>query len=325
MPSLFVSVLIFVISLSVLVKAADFFTESAERLGIAMGLPPFIVGVTIVALGTSIPELVSSIFAALQGVSEVIISNVVGSNIANICLVLGISAVLSDRSLRIAYDLVSVDLPLFVGSTLLLCLMIHDNAFSSGEAVLLIIGYLVYLFYTLKGSEQEVSAEAKEAPIEDVIVPKRPTSAFITQQLVLLALSSIFIFLGAKYTIDSLINISEVLNIGKEIVAVSAVAFGTSLPELIVTANAALKGKAEVAIGNVLGSNIFNVFVVMGVSGLITTISIPESIIMVGIPTLISATLLMFFATQDKKLTVWEGWLFFLLYAWFIASTFNWL
>lgn len=321
MTDLFVPFIIFIISLAVLVKAADFFTEAAERIGILAGLPPFIVGVTIVSLGTSIPELISSILGVFQGVSEVVVSNVIGSNIANICLVLGVASIISIKSLRVAYDLVSVDLPLFVGSAFLLALMIRDQSFSTGEALLLIIGYLVYLFYTLRGSDPD-DAQPPEHQAEEETVNK---SVAIGQQLVLLSLSSVFIFLGARYTINSLIQISEVLNIGKEIIAVSAVALGTSLPELLVTASAARKGKAEVAIGNVLGSNIFNIFVVMGISGLMGQLTIPSAVIATGIPTLLAATLLMFFATQDRKLTVWEGWLFVLLYGWFIGNTFNWV
>lgn len=325
MSDLFVPSLIFVVSLAVLVKSADLFTESAERLGISIGLPPFIVGVTIVSLGTSIPELASSIFGVLQGASEVVVSNVVGSNIANICLVLGTASAISIRSMRIAYDLVSVDLPLFVGSTFLLALMISDEKFSSGEAVLLVIGYLVYLFYILKGSESESPSDERDSYTNSHIPSQENLAADVLKQVLLITLSAIFIFLGARYTIDSLVKISDVLGVGKEIISVSAVAIGTSLPELLVTANAALKGKAEIAVGNVLGSNIFNVFIVMGISGLLGSLEIPEAIISTGVPTLLASTLLMFFATQDRKLTVWEGWLFFILYFWFIANTFNWI
>ncbi|MEM9003029.1 MAG: calcium/sodium antiporter [Cyanobacteria bacterium P01_F01_bin.86] len=324
MPDLIVPLLIFAISLTLLVKSADFFTEAAERLGLLMGLPPFIIGVTIVSLGTSIPELVASIIGVFEGASEVVVSNVIGSNVANICLVLGVASVMSVKSLQITYDLVSVDLPLFVGSAFLLSLMIKDQTFSSGEALLLVVGYLVYLFYTLRGSEREAPEEDSEGnDVPLTIAGNRGTA--VLKQLIIIALSSIAIFLGAKYTISSLIAISEILNVGKEIIAVSVVALGTSLPELLVTASAALKGKAEIAVGNVLGSNIFNIFIVMGVSGLLGSLKIPESVLNTGMPTLLAATILMFFTTQDRRLSIWEGWLFFILYAWFIAHTFKWI
>ncbi|MFZ4667633.1 MAG: calcium/sodium antiporter, partial [Prochlorotrichaceae cyanobacterium] len=324
-----VLLVIFIVSLAILVKASDFFTGAAEKIGIFFGMDPFIVGVTIVAVGTSLPELVSSILAVLQGASEVVVGNVVGSNIANIFLIIGIAGVISTaspgkergRELIIEYDLVSVDLPLFVGSAFLLCLAISDQQFSRVESGIFILGYLIYLFYTLDTSKPETIAvdSASDGATVELAADKQPT--YLLKQIGVLVISSVFIFLGAKYTISSLISLSEILNIGKEIIAVSAVAVGTSLPELIVTINAAMRGNAEIAIGNVLGSNIFNIFMVMGIPGLIGRLSIPESVLFSAVPVLLAGTLLMFFVTQDRKLTSWEGWLFFLFYVWFIATT----
>ncbi|MGD1908266.1 MAG: calcium/sodium antiporter [Leptolyngbyaceae cyanobacterium] len=324
MTTLPVLILIFVVSLAVLVKASDFFTDAAEKLGLGLGLPPFIVGVTIVSMGTSLPELLSSLVGISQGAPEVVVGNVMGSNIANICLVIGVAALMSTHSMRVMYDLVSVDLPLFTGSAFLFTLMAWDQQFTRGEALLLVIGYIMYLFYILKSSEAEALEPPDEDDISEADLPKEPTSsADALRDVLILVLSGIFIFLGAKYTIDSLIQISDLLNIGKEVIAVSAVALGTSLPELIVTINAASKGKAEIAIGNVVGSNIFNIFVVMGIPGLITPLPVPESVLSQGIPTLISASLMMFFVAQDNKVTIWEGWLFLIFYVWFIGTTFN--
>ncbi len=328
MAPLPVLLLIFGVSLAVLVKASDFFTDSAEKLGIAMGLPPFIVGVTIVSMGTSLPELLSSLVGIAQGAPEVVVSNVMGSNIANICLVIGVAAIMSKKSLRVMYNLVSVDLPLFTGSAFLFTLMAWDQVFTRGEALLLVIGYIMYLFYILKSSEESaptpIPSMANDADASESDLPTgTASSAGALREVLILVLSGIFIFLGAKYTIDTLIEISDLLNIGREVIAVSAVALGTSLPELIVTINAALKGKAEIAIGNVVGSNIFNIFVVMGIPGLITNLPVPESVLSQGIPTLISASLMMFFVAQDNKVTIWEGWLFLMFYIWFIGTTFN--
>lgn len=321
MTSLPILLLIFVVSLAALVKASDFFTDAAENIGLAMGLPPFIVGVTIVSMGTSLPELLSSIFGILQGAPEVVVSNVMGSNIANICLVIGTAAILSSKSLRVMYDLVSVDLPLFMGSAFLFTLMAWNRTFSRGEALLLVIGYIMYLFYILKSSDENAPEPDEENSVDATNASW--TTASVTREGLVLLLSGIFIFLGAQYTIDSLIKIAEILNIGREVIAVSAVALGTSLPELMVTINAALKGKAEIAIGNVVGSNIFNIFVVIGIPGLIQPLPVPESVVIPGLPTLISASLMTFFIAQDNKVTIWEGWLFIIFYAWFVGSIFN--
>ncbi|MEY2978415.1 MAG: calcium/sodium antiporter [Prochlorotrichaceae cyanobacterium] len=328
-----VLVLIFIASIAVLVKASDTFTEAAEKVGIALGMSPFIVGVTIVAIGTSLPELVSSLLAVSEGASEVVVGNVIGSCIANIFLILGLAGVISilpsfnadspkaSRELIIQYDLVSVDLPLFVGSAFLFALATWDQDFTLVEAGIFILGYLIYLFYTLDASEENALETETTAEEQETEVPS--SSTYLLKQVIILVISAFFIFVGAKYTISSLISLSEILNIGKEIIAVTAVAIGTSLPELLVTLNASLKGNAEVAVGNVLGSNIFNIFIVMGVPRLFGNLTIPKTVLVGGMPVLVAGTILMFFVTQDRKLTAWEGWLFFLFYFWFIAKTFN--
>ncbi len=322
MNSLSLFLLLFVVGLATLVKASDFFTDAAEKLGLAIGLPPFIVGVTIVSMGTSLPELLSSLFGIFQGAAEVVASNVIGSNIANICLVVGTAAILSTKILRVMYNLISVDLPLFVGSAFLFALMaLSDQQFTRGESLILVIGYVVYLFYILKSSDEAESSSDAETAVQSL--PRPLSAAQSLREVLVLVLSGVFIFLGAHYTINSLIQISERLNIGKDIIAISAVALGTSLPELMVTINAALKGKAELAVGNVIGSNIFNIFVVVGIPGLIQPLPVSDSILTHSVPTLLAASLLMFFIVQDNKITIWEGWLFIMLYVWFIATTFQ--
>lgn len=323
MDSLPVLLLIFVVGLATLVKASDFFTDAAEKIGLAIGLPPFIVGVTIVSMGTSLPELLSSLLGIFQGAPEVVASNVIGSNIANICLVVGTAAIMSTRLLRVMYNLISVDLPLFVGSAFLFALMASSGQrFTQGEALILVIGYIVYLFYILQSSDETAPSNDGETVAPSPANPPFSTARSLREILILI-LSGIFIFLGANYTIDSLIQISERLNIGKDIIAISAVALGTSLPELMVTINAALKDKAELAVGNVIGSNIFNIFVVMGIPGLITPLPVSDEILLHSVPTLLAASLLMFFIVQDNKITTWEGWLFIMLYGWFMGTVFG--
>ena len=316
MPNLLLFSLIFVISLATLIKASDFFTNAAEKFGILIGFSPFIVGVTIVSVGTSLPELISAIISIFQNSSEIVVSNVIGSNITNIFLIIAVASIIGTKGkpIKMTYNLVNVDLPLFVGSAFLLALTIWDKKFSSGEALLLIVSYVMYLFYTIKTSEEAQTKKYNNS---------KKTTVVLAKQILIIILSSTFIYLGARYTIYSIIKLSEILNIGKEIIAVSVVALGTSLPELTVTISAASKGKAEIAIGNVLGSNIFNAFIVMGIPGLISSLTIPETVLIAALPTMIAGTILLFFATQDKQFTIWEGWLFFIFYCWFIGTTFN--
>jgi len=322
---LLIFIVMFAVGIAALVKASDIFTDAAEQLGVTLGFPQFIIGVTIVSIGTSLPELVSSLFAVSENVSEVVVGNVIGSNITNILLVVGTASIVTKKGVDISYDLVSVDLPLFVGSAFLLGLEIWDGNFTRGEALLLLGAYIMYLLYIVNTS-QEIEEETQDGDGNDEAMAKLDDKKwFLLKQVGLLIVSAAVIYVGANFTIDSVIQLSKIFKIGEEIIAVSAVALGTSLPELIVTVSAARKGKAELAVGNVLGSNIFNSFVVMGIPGILGKLTIPGTIIRESLPTMIASTILLFFVAQDKKLTIWEGWLFYIIYIWFIGETFNFL
>jgi len=319
MSALGVWVVVFVLSLLVLVKASDFFTASAERIGVYLGIPSFIVGVTIVALGTSLPELLSSIVAVFAGSTEIVVGNVVGSNIANILLVLGLSAVVGKRLIT-DYDLLRVDLPLLVASAFLLTVMIYDGEFTRTEAVISLAALLVYLIYAVQA---ESGSHVDGVTPGDLDGDGKPDKKQLARAIVVLAVSALFIFIGAKYTIEALLRMSAALNIGKEIIAASAVAFGTSLPELMVSVSASRQGKEEMAIGNILGSNIFNTLAVMGIPALFAPLVIPHAIIVFSLPMMIAATLLYFFMTQDKEITQWEGWLLIIFYVVYIGKLFG--
>ena len=308
---------IFIVSLFFLIKASDYFTDAAEIIGISIGLNPFIVGVTIVSLGTSLPELVSSSFAVYQNASEIVVGNVIGSNIANIFLIVGITSIFATK-LEINYNLNDIDIPFFVGSAFLLFLTLLNGDFSAGEAVLCLVAYLVYLGYTFTTTE---NSNNDLEPSNSSSTARRKIS--LPKQFFVVIVSSLVIFLGAKYTIESVVNIAEIINLDAEIIAVSAVAIGTSLPELIVSITASKKGQSEIVIGNILGSNIFNVLVVMGIPGLWGSLVIPEPVISRDLPVMLVATILFFFATQDQQVSRWEGWLFIVLYIWFIGNLFN--
>ncbi|MDJ1179865.1 calcium/sodium antiporter [Roseofilum sp. BLCC_M91] len=301
---------VFVISLAALIKSSDYFTESAEVLGLFFRFPSFIVGVLLLSVGTSLPELLSSLFAVFDNSSEIVFGNVLGSNIANIFLIVGVAAVFS-KGIILEYDLTRVDLPLLLGSALLLILAVINQQFSQGEAIFCILGYIVYLFYTLSHRTEE----------DDIDNP--PPQTFPIKETIILIISCIGLYFGANYTIQSVIKISEQLNVGKHIIAVSAVALGTSLPELIVSLNAARKGNAEMALGNVVGSNIFNSLVVMGIPGLIAELEINQDLLIIGLPFFAAGTLLFYTVTQDKHITQWEGLLFFVFYGLFIAKFFD--
>ena len=306
--------IVFIGSLFTLIKSSDYFTNSAEKIGVYFGFPAFVVGATIVAFGTSLPELVTSILAVMRNSSEIVVGNVLGSNIANIFLVLGIAAIIS-KKIKITYEIVHVDLPFLVGSTFLLAITIRDKSFHLPEALIFILGLIIFIQYTIeknmkKGTSKgnEKSQKKKSFPFLDIFV---------------LVISSIFIFLGAKYTIEAVINLSKILSLKKEIIAVSAVALGTSLPELAVTIISTKKGNSEIAVGNVIGSNLFNTFAVMGIPALFGSLVIPASIITFVLPMMVISVILFYVICQDNEVTKWEGWLLILFYIYFSCKIFN--
>jgi cation:H+ antiporter len=318
MLSILLWLFIFIVSLYVLIRASDYFTASAEKIGLAFGIPDFVLGVTIVALGTSLPELISSIFAVLRNSSEIVIGNVVGSNITNIFLIVGITAVAA-RKLKVAYELIHIDLPLLMGTALFLTITVWDGRFTVFEALLCLLILVIYIIHILKTGPAVDRREMNRHRTGKKSVKNR--IGFRT--FVLLAVSAVFIYLGGRYTIESVIILSQIIGVGKEILAASAVAFGTSLPELVVSITAARKGRPEIAVGNVLGSNVFNALAVMAIPGLIRPLTIPPLIITFAVPMMVIASLLFFFMAQDKEITQWEGWLLLVFYAFFIGGLFN--
>jgi cation:H+ antiporter len=296
---------VFIVAVIALVKSAEYFTLAAEKIGVFLGMPPFVVGVTIVGLGTSLPELTSSLVAVFAGAPEIVTANVIGSNITNIFLILGIAAVVGKR-LKITHALDHVDMPLLVSSTLLFAFVAWDGVIVPTEALLLIAVLAVYLHFN--NGQRKTSTAGKK------IIPWVSFGMLIAAGVVL--------YFGAKYAVESVVQIASITSIGTEIIAVTAVALGTSLPELVVSAHAARRGKAEVAVGNILGSNIFNSLGVIGVPALLGPLVVPASMLTFGIPLMIGATAMYTFMTHSKEVTRWEGWVLIVFYLFFIGKSF---
>lgn len=299
------------IGLTVLVKASDFFTGAAETVGLKLGFSPFVVGATIVAIGTSLPELIASIIAVLDGASEIVAGNVVGSNIANLFVILGLAAII-DGHVRIKQRIAIVDLPFLLGSTLLLSLLLWNGHINRLDALLLLAALGVYMHYVLTTQDQRVEdSESREASL--------------IKPILILIGSGFLIFVGAKATIDSVVATAGIMSIGSEVIAASAVAFGTSLPEVSVTIAAVRRGQAEMAVGNVLGSNVFNSLAVTGISALVGPLVVPASLIAFAVPVMLAATILVYFIIMQQEITRWEGWLLLLFYIYFVGALFGFL
>lgn len=294
---------LFIVSLTVLLRASDWFVDSAEEIGLSLGISPFIIGVTIVAFGTSLPELATSIASVLGGESQIVVSNVVGSNITNIALVLGLVAVVVGK-IELEYNIWHIDMPYLWGSAFLLWFSLQDLNFSIFEAVLFIFGIVIFLSYSIKGNVGNGEKEKRAS----------------WRSYLFLIIGGVLVWLGADYTIEAISNLSKIAGIDPKIIALSAVALGTSLPEVIVSLNAARKGKTSIAIGNVLGSNIFNTYIVMSIPRFIGQLEIPRDIHAFYIPLMIAMTVLFGIMTNNKKVTRWEGTILLLFYVFFAGE-----
>ncbi len=304
---------IFVFSLVALVKGADWVLDSAEKIGLSLGMSPFVVGVLIVGLGTSAPELASSIVGMLQGVTEIPAANAIGSNIANILLVIGIAAIVAKGTLAVTRNLIDLELPLLTLATLYFFGTAYDGVITTPESFFLLAGVVVYVLYSL--FHREGSTKALE-PLE-----KRPKVALLDWAILIVGF--IALIGGANYLIDSVLGLSAMVGISVGVMTILAVAVGTSLPELIVSVKAALNHNAEVAIGNIFGSNIFNLLLVVGISGLFGTQTLDTATVTIALPMLLATTFFFIISGISKKIHTWEGAFYLLAYLLFSAKLFG--
>lgn len=306
------SILIFVVAMAVLLVAANYFTVSAEKIGLALKLSPFFVGVVIVALGTSLPELVSSIFSMTQGNSEIVSGNIIGANVSNLFLILGITTLFVTKSIKLGEEYIFIDLHFMLGGIIMATYFMWDGAVILTEGIFLLLGFGVYQVYLIRSDKPDaMRSEEMILPLDKKVKPDWTTF------LILIA-SGVGVFFGAKYTVDSIVAIAEDLNVSKSIISLTALSLGTTLPELSVSITAAKKGNPEIALGNILGSCIFNTFSVLGISALIGTVEVPALHKEFLLLSLLTAGLFFYLVSQDKKISKWEGMLFILFYVVFM-------
>ena len=289
-----------------LIKGADIFVDGAASIAKKIGIPPVIVGLTIVSIGTSAPELAVSIISAFKGSNDIAIGNVVGSNIFNTLMVLGVTSAV--MPLMIIKDKIKTDFLVNIGVTIVLFLLTFDSLFSSKSdfisrldgaiLVIICISYMAFLIVKSIKSNVEQCSEAEK-------------NINIFAKVGMIILGAIGIVLGGQLVVNSATNIAYSFGMSEKLVGLTIVAMGTSLPELVTSVVAALKGEKDMAIGNVLGSNIFNILLILGVSSLISPIGVSASLMvdvlfLIGISIFIFA-LIFLSKGKEKKLSRAEG------------------
>ena len=300
---LFIQLLLLAVGFLMLVKGADWFVDGSAGIADRFGVPQLVVGLTIVAMGTSAPEAAVSITAALKGSADITIGNVVGSNILNILIILGISSVIVP--IAVAKSTIRYEIPyMLVITALLLVLGWTGNIIGFGEGVVLWIAfilYLGYLFMMAKKNKEEVSEEAVQLPLWKLIIAA--------------VLGLILIVWGSDVTVDAATALAKYMGLSERFIGLTIVALGTSLPELFTSVSAAMKGKADIAIGNIVGSNIFNILFVVGTTALITPVAFVSGFAVDTIVAIAAGVLLLVCVVRGQKLTRTGGILMLLGYA----------
>lgn len=295
------SVILLVIGFAMLVKGADWFVDGAAGIAARFGIPQLVIGLTIVAMGTSAPEAAVSINAAIKGNAGITIGNVLGSNILNILIILGLTALI--RPIAVKNSTVKYEIPFTIGvSVLLLLLGMSGNVVGFREGLVLWAAFIIYLIYLFRMARQGENEE------EDI--PKRS----LPMQILGLVVGMGLIIWGSDVSVDSASQIARIFGMTERFIGLTIVALGTSLPELVTSVMAARKGNADIAVGNIVGSNIFNILFVVGCTVMITPVAFAENFFADGIVAILSAVLLWFFVFVNKRLDRREGAVMLLAY-----------
>ena len=298
-----------------LVKGADWFVDGAVGIATKFGIPQIVIGLTIVAMGTSAPEAAVSITAALQGSADITIGNVVGSNILNILIILGFSALI--YPLKVEKTTIWVDIPVMMGATILLFALGYDGTVSRLDAGILLVifaTYLGFLFYLTKKNKSEEKL-LTSSDIEKENSEETEKKLSLPKALILTAIGLGLIILGSNFAVDAASAIARMVGLSERFIGLTIVALGTSLPELFTSVSASIKKNSDIAIGNIVGSNIFNILFIVGLSGLIIPVPFEAAFRFDTLVALGAAVMLFVFALPKKQLPKFTGLIMLLSYA----------
>lgn len=287
-----VNILLLLVGLGLVVLGADWIVNGASSIARRAGISEFVIGLTIVGFGTSCPELVVSLSGAIEGNSDISVGNVVGSNIFNVLFILGLTAMvlpvgMTDKNRRI-------DIPITLGVTILLVILgitgsMSGPVISRWEGVLMLLVFSAYLFYCFKSDSKDEFSETQRATLS------------ITKSIALTLTGLAGLIFGGDLFVDSATALARQIGVSDKFIAVTILAGGTSLPELATSLVAAIKGKEQLALGNILGSNVFNAMMILGLSSVITPLSFASMTIVDIITLVLSAVLLLIWAYTGRK------------------------
>jgi cation:H+ antiporter len=310
----------FVVGITALVIGAEALVRGAARLAARTGLSPVVIGLTVVAFGTSAPELAVSLGASWQGESDLAVGNVVGSNIANVLLVLGVSAAVGG-GLVVAQRIVRIDVPIMVGLSILVFVLGLDNRLSRWEGLLfvvLLVGYVTWTVISTRRATAAASETAVETEYDEALSSERLRESSTLADIGFVALGLVLLVVGSQALVEAATDIARALEVSELVIGLTVVAIGTSLPEVATSVLAAIRGQRDLAVGNAIGSNLFNILCVLGVTAAVSpnALEVPDGALSLDIPVMIAVAIacLPMFA-NGYALLRWEGVLFLVFYA----------
>jgi cation:H+ antiporter len=310
----FITMISFIIGLALLIAGAELLVRGASRLAAALSISPLVIGLTVVAYGTSSPELAVSVRSSLTGQSDIALGNVVGSNIFNVLFILGLSALI--RPLAVSRQLVRLDVPLMIGASMLLFILALDGNISRTDGLFLFACMVLYTVFVVRQGRSEDGADQEEYATESLSSRHESKKGLFLQAGYILAGLALLV-LGSRWLVNGAVELARSLGISELIIGLTLVAAGTSLPEVATSVVAGLRSERDIAVGNVLGSNIFNIFGVLGLSSLFAPggVKVAPAALNLDIPVMTAAALacLPIFFT-GHGIARWEGALFFSYY-----------
>lgn len=312
-------VVLIILGFILLIKGADFLVDGSSKIAKKFHIPEIIIGLTIVSIGTSMPELFVSITSAIDGYPDMAVGNVIGSNLCNLLLILGLSAVIQTIEFKKETKLIETPITLLV-TIILFVLCNIGTDITRGEGIFLICLFVLFIIYTIYMGKKGAEFENR-----DVLVEVQTDKNYSTMKSILWIIFGIIgLKIGGDLVVNHSITIAKVLNISEKVISLTIIAIGTSLPELVTSVTAAFKGDSDIAIGNILGSNIFNILLILGVSSVITpikySVSYNNQILVLIIGTILLA--LFPFIGAKNKMTRTNGFAYLIIYAIYMIGLF---
>lgn len=313
------TLLLFIVGLGLLIAGAELLVRGSSRLAAAVGIPPLIIGLTIVAFGTSSPELAVSVGTAVQGNTDIAIGNVVGSNILNVLFILGISALIAP--LIVSRQLIRLDVPIMIAVSAVGWLLAMDGSISFLEGAALFGGIVAYTTFLIVQARRE-KASATDEYSREYAAKEPPSLRSVAVNIGLAVAGLVLLVIGSRWMVDGAIALARTLGVDEVVIGLTIVAAGTSLPEVATSILASIRGERDIAVGNVVGSNIFNILAVLGASAMVAPggLSVAPSINAFDAPVMLAVAFacLPIFLT-GKAIARWEGLVFLVYYVAYTA------